>query len=463
MSVSDTTIAAVSTGRGGAIALIRLSGPSAVSVTDTVFRSVSGRPLSAAAPSVLSFGRISNEAGETVDEVLAVRFQAPHSYTGEDMVEISCHGSSYIQQTILSLLLAAGAKTAAPGEFTQRAYLNGKLDLVQAEAVADLIASDSRASHRLAMNQMRGGYSKEFSNLRAQLLELASLLELELDFSEEDVEFADRSRLHGTLSSILNHIDTLAGSFRQGNALKNGIPVAIVGRPNAGKSTLLNALLKEDRAIVSDIAGTTRDVIEEAIDLNGTVFRFIDTAGIRHTEDTLETLGINRTFDRLRKATLVLLVTECPTPTDEIIQEAHDLNLTEGQVLIILLNKADQSSEAESSAKKTYITSALNVPVFILSAKESGSTDALEHYLGNYYTDTLTSETVLISNTRHYGILTEAHRTASAALKALTDGLPTDLVAQDVRETVSLIGELTGEINSEDILRTIFGEFCIGK
>ena len=463
MSVSDTTIAAISSGRGGAIALIRLSGPQAVAITDTVFRNAAHKPLATLPPAMLSFGRIVNEKNEIIDEVMAVWFQAPRSYTGENMVEISCHGSSYIQQTILALLINAGAQMAAPGEFTQRAYLNGKLDLVQAEAVADLIASDSRASHRLAMNQMRGGYSKEFSDLRSQLLDLAALLELELDFSEEDVEFANRTQLKDVLETILKRIEKLTNSFQKGNALKNGIPVAIVGHPNAGKSTLLNALLKEDRAIVSDIAGTTRDVIEETVNINGTSFRFIDTAGIRKTEDTLESLGINRTFDRLKKAEIVILVTECSSSKDQILQEVNDLSLTKEQSLIIILNKVDLFSQEEAIKQKVSIESTLNVPVFILSAKRTGDTFDLENYLGNHYTDELTAETVLINNTRHYEILTRSYQSTYSALNALKNGLPTDLIAQDIRETITQIGELTGEITNEDILGTIFGKFCIGK
>lgn len=357
-AVSCDTITAISTGKGGAVAIIRISGSNAIMIADSIFTSKSENKLSSQKGFTLHYGVISSNEGEQIDDVILSLFRTPHSYTGEDMVEISCHASDYILGALLSLILNKGARMAEAGEFTLRAYCNGKMDLVQAEAVADLIASDSAASHRLAINQMRGGYSKEFVALRSQLLNIMSLMELELDFGEEDVEFADRTKLKSLLSEIREKIDHLTNSFAKGNAIKNGVPVAIVGRPNAGKSTLLNALLRDDRAIVSDIAGTTRDVIEESITLGGVQFRFIDTAGIRETSDKLENMGIERTMKAISGANVVLLVIDSSEDLVSVQEQINTLQIEENQHLIVIFNKSDEKDFEFNIENKSFKISA---------------------------------------------------------------------------------------------------------
>lgn len=462
--MDQNTIAAVSTGRGGAISVIRMSGKEAAPIADRVFESLSGTPVVRQKPFTVQYGRI-REDGHTVDEVLLAYFKAPRSYTGEDVVEISCHGSSYVERKVLSLLIGAGARAAAPGEFTLRAYLNGKMDLVQAEAVADLIASASRSGHRIALNQMRGGYSAEFENLRERLLEFASLLELELDFSEEDVEFADRKRLRALIGEIGGRMDGLLRSFRYGNALKNGVPVAIAGPPNAGKSTLLNALLREEKALVSDIAGTTRDVIEDTVDLGGILFRFIDTAGIRETSDRLESLGIERTFDRVRKAEIVLWVADVTEAAASVLEQAAGLGLRAEQRLYIVLNKSDRCVPEELRKRVAEAASA-GFSVVAASAREGTGLAELETRLSEDYaalTEGRENE-VLLSNARHYELLGRAGEAVARVASGLESGLPADLLAQDVREIIAFLGELTGRtLTSEDVLGNIFSKFCIGK
>lgn len=460
-----STICAISTPPGtGGIAVIRLSGDSALKIADEVFRSFKpGEALSRKAGGTIHAG-ILFDGEEEIDEVVAAIFRAPHSYTGEDVVEISCHGSLFIQQRILQLLIVKGARLAGPGEFTQRAFLNGKMDLSQAEAVADLIASTNAASHRIALQQMRGGYSEEIRMLRQRLLKFTALIELELDFSEEDVEFADRSALKGLICEIESLIGRLINSFRLGNAIKNGIPVAIIGETNVGKSTLLNALLNEEKAIVSDIHGTTRDVIEDVVNIHGTAFRFFDTAGIRDTSDEIETLGIERTFTKLKQAEIVMLVVDVsdPSPTLPCIIETIRGYL-EDQHLIIVANKVDKQDPGNVELLKSLPLEANEDLVFI-SAKGRENLDGLIEVMQ----DTLSlrnapENDIIVSNVRHYEALTHAH----AAILRVTDGIDNlisgDLLAQDIRESLFYLGSIVGEVTEDEVLGYIFKNFCIGK
>ncbi|WP_298064421.1 tRNA uridine-5-carboxymethylaminomethyl(34) synthesis GTPase MnmE [uncultured Rikenella sp.] len=450
---NHTTIAAAATGPGGAIALIRLSGPQAIAIAEKVF----SKPLADAPGYTVHFGTIAD--GERIlDEVLVTLFRASKSYTGEDMVEISCHGSSYITREILALLIRHGAVPATAGEFTRRAFLNGKLDLSQAEAVADLIASESGAAHRIALNQMRGGYAAELAGLRAELLHITSLLELELDFSEEDVEFADRSELERLLTTIRNRCRALAGSFRTGNVLKNGVPVAIVGAPNAGKSTLLNRLVGEERAIVSDIAGTTRDFIEESLTLEGIRFRFIDTAGLRHTDDEIEALGIERTKERISRSTLILLLVSEPLPPSEIEERIRSLQLSDDQRLILLFNKSDLWDTALLTEKF-----ASACPVLSIAARTGEGVEALKALLIQSVETDIPDDSLIVSNIRHYEALLHASEALDRAIAGVARGLPADLISEEVRQVLHYLGTITGEITTDDILGNIFSKFCIGK
>jgi tRNA modification GTPase len=422
-----------------------------------------GKDLLSQPSSTIRFGSI-RRGGELIDEALVSLFRAPHSFTGEDTVEIACHGSHYVQQQILQLLVESGCRTALPGEFTQRAFLNGKIDLSQAEAIADLIASTSAAMHKLAMNQMRGGFSKELSRLREQLLEFASLIELELDFSEEDVEFADRTRLHQLASETEQLISRLADSFSVGNAIKNGIPVAIIGQTNAGKSTLLNLLVGEERAIVSDVHGTTRDAIEDAINIEGVAFRFIDTAGIRETTDAIESLGIDRTFHKLRQASIVLWVIDLTSPASLTESLARTIvPHLEGKKTILLFNKADLLSPSELEAKSRLLPS-LDAARLCISAKKAEDIDLLKRRLTEAAAlPALQSGDVVVTNIRHYEALTLAHAALLRVIEGLDQNLSGDLLSQDVRESLHYIGEITGHITSGEILSSIFSRFCIGK
>lgn len=450
----NSTIAALSTGAGGAIALIRLSGPDAVAITERVF----SKKINDKAGYTVHFGMISR-GDKIIDEVLVTLFRNPYSYTGEDMVEISCHGSSYIVREILALLIENGAEPASAGEFTRRAFLNGKFDLSQAEAVADLIAAESSAAHRIAMNQMRGGYTVELARLREKLLHITSLLELELDFSEEDVEFADRTQLQALLDEIAERCQELIRSFRMGNVLKNGIPVAIVGEPNAGKSTLLNQLLGEDRAIVSDIAGTTRDYLEETLTLDGILFRFIDTAGLRHTSDSIEALGIERTRERIGKSELVLLLIPSESSKEEVLKQVQSLNLSEEQKPVIVLNKSDMW-DSENLQKELVVS----YPTVALSAKTGAGLDELKSLLvAQSGVKVTNSESLIVSNIRHYEALVNASQALKRTSEALQAGLSSDLVSEDIRDTLHHLGTITGEITTDDILGNIFSKFCIGK
>ena len=454
----NNTIVAISTGSAGAISIVRLSGEESIAICSSVFEARNKELFQKSNGFTLHYGNIM-EQDSVIDDVLVSVFKAPRSYTGEDMVEISCHGSQYIQQKIVELCVANGAQVAQGGDFTMRAYANGKLDLVQAEAVADVIASTSESNHRLAMNQMRGGYIQEFSHLRAELINLMSLLELELDFSEEDVEFADRTKLVELLNNTKFKIDKLVSSFQQGNAIKNGVPVAIVGKPNVGKSTLLNRLLNDDRAMVSPIAGTTRDVIEECIVLSTVTFRFIDTAGIHFTEDILENMGIQRTLKMVEKASLVMLLVVSDMSTEDIQKQIEDLHLEQWQDLIILRNKVDIESEHKLCDN---LSQQLGYDCFEISAKGDIGITSLTDYLSNKYSNV--SETdVIISNMRHYELLNLAEVSLNRVLSGISDGIPTDFLAQDLRETLHHIGLITGQISSDDILHNIFKSFCIGK
>ncbi|MDD7153995.1 MAG: tRNA uridine-5-carboxymethylaminomethyl(34) synthesis GTPase MnmE [Candidatus Cryptobacteroides sp.] len=480
----DTICAPATIPGTGAISVIRLSGPEALSIADKVV-TCNGTPLSSTDGYRIRYGTVLDNDGETVDNVLVSVFRAPHSYTGEDSAEICCHASSYIVQTIIGLLLDAGARSAGPGEFTRRAFVNGKMDLAQAEAVADVIAAQDKAAHRVAMNQLKGGYSKELGKLRAKLLKMTSLLELELDFSEEDVEFASRSEMSLLVNDVLHHVSTLASSFKRGNAVKNGLPVAIIGPANSGKSTLLNAIIGEDRAIVSDIAGTTRDTIEEVINVGGVSLRFIDTAGIRDTEETVEKIGIGRSLKKMQEASIILGILDpargFSSMRDDVQFFLSNVDLSE-QKLILVLNKIDLAEggkEADSGVNKNVIrgneivslieNKSIDIPLVKISAKTGEGLVDLMSTLSNKASDLVgTSDSTLVTNLRHY----EALRKSEAPLRRVLSGLgatdhatplPPDLIAQDLREALHYIGSIVGEISTDEVLGSIFREFCVGK
>ena len=464
MSQQDT-ICAIATAQGGAIGVIRISGPQAIAATTSIFQPVSGKSLNQYAAYKQIFGKIYSPEGEIIDEVLVSLFRAPHSYTGEDSVEISCHGSSYILQKVIHLLIANGCRLAEPGEYTQRAFLNGKMDLSQAEAVADLIASSSAATHRLAMNQMRGGFSQELSLLRDKLLHLTSLMELELDFSDhEELEFADRSELTQIANDIEKTVSRLANSFSVGNAIKNGVPVAIIGETNAGKSTLLNALLNEEKAIVSDIHGTTRDVIEDTINLRGITFRFIDTAGIRQTTDVVESIGIERTYQKMEQANIILWMIDGTKQADFNELKAEILPYCEGKQLIILFNKADKlTPEIRQILSQSF--SDIKTPKLFLSAKTRDSLDELETLLVKTAAlPEVSQNDVIVTNIRHYEALSRALDSIHRVQDGLQMQLSGDFVSQDLRECLYHLAEIVGgEIGVEEVLGNIFKHFCIGK
>ena len=462
MTLNDDTICAVATRPGGALGIVRVSGPDAIRLTDSIFKSASGHPLASAAPYTLSFGQIVDADLSTVDEVLISVFRAPHSFTGQDSTEISCHGSAYILEQVCRLLIEAGCRQAEPGEFTQRAFLAGKMDLSQAEAVADLIASGNRATHRIAMSQLKGHFSSELSVLREQLLQLTSLLELELDFADhEELEFADRTELLSLARRADDRITELASSFKTGQALKQGVPVAIVGKTNVGKSTLLNRLVKEDRAIVSDIHGTTRDTIEDTIQLNGVTFRFIDTAGIRQTADEIEQIGISRTFAAIDKALIVIWMLDSQPTTDEIEEIAAHI---EGKKLILALNKSDlnQYNAFDASAMNL---KADDIRIIEISAKFNKNIAELENLIYALADiPEISADTIIVTQARHYEALTSAHSNLERVINGLESTLPGDLIAEDLRLVLNDLAHITGSaITPDETLQNIFHHFCIGK
>ena len=469
---SQDTICAIATAQGGAIGVIRVSGSDAINITDKIFSPVGKNSVQLAERKAytLAFGHIKNDKGEIVDEVLVSIFRAPHSYTGEDSTEISCHGSAYIMQQIMQLLIANGCRAAGPGEYTQRAFLHGKMDLSQAEAVADLIASTSAATHRLAMNQMRGGFSKELSALRNKLLHLTSLMELELDFSDhEELEFADRSELKEIADSIESVISHLANSFSVGNAIKNGIPVAIIGETNAGKSTLLNTLLNEEKAIVSDIHGTTRDVIEDTININGTTFRFIDTAGIRETTDTIESLGIERSFQKLDQAEILLWVIDSRETEAQIAQLSDKvLTRSKDKKLVIVLNKMDLCDNANLASQiqnKYHSVLPKETSIISLSAKYKERIIELESLLTQLASiPDLSQNDVVVTNVRHYQALVSALESIHRVQEGMDMQISGDFISQDLRECLFHLAEIVGgKITTDEVLGNIFKHFCVGK
>ena len=465
----DTIVAPATVPGTGALSLLRISGHLSIDICDKVIR-FSGAPLSDTPGGRLRYGEVLLSDGSLLDTVVVSVFRAPHSYTGEDSVEISCHASSFIVSKLMELLCTAGCRLAEPGEFTKRAFLNGKMDLSQAEAVADVISSNSAASHRVAMNQLRGGYSRDLRILRDQLIQMASMMELELDFSEEDVEFANRAELKSILATISDHIDRLISSFKLGNAIKNGVPVAIVGPVNAGKSTLLNTLLNEDRAIVSDVAGTTRDTIEETLNIDGVLFRFIDTAGLRETSEYVENAGIQRSIKKLSEADIVLAVVDLTAPLEQTLEALKDIvskvDFT-NQKLAILLNKWTLNSDNKNVTYINNFVISFNNQIFKLeiSAKEKIGIEELKKFLSDSVGhQILQQDTVLVTNIRHLEALQNARSGLTAVDSGLAASSPTDLVAQDLREAISSISSILGEdITPDTVLHHIFANHCIGK
>ena len=473
----EECICALATPAGGAIGIIRLSGSNAITIIDKIFQSANGKSLEEAKPYTLHYGEIKDKDGNTIDDVLVSVFRAPHSYTGENSTEISCHGSRYILQQVLHRFTEVGCRQAEPGEYTRRAYLNGKMDLSQAEAVADLIASTNKATHKMALSQLKGHFSNELSLLREKLLKMTSLLELELDFSDhEELEFADRSELQALAEEINHKITTLAHSFETGNALKQGVAVAIVGKTNVGKSTLLNRLLHEEKAIVSDIHGTTRDVIEDTTLIDGITFRFIDTAGIRKTDDVVENIGIERTFQKMEEAKIVIwLLDEQPSASE--IEEMKLKN--QGKKLLVVFNKMDKlendklafdkfthscgsdSSESESSEGES---NEAESPLFI-SARTGENVSSLEQALVRAADiPEITENDVIITSARHYEALLRAHNSLSRVLESMEMGMSGDIIAEDLKMVLEELGEITGgQISSQETLNNIFKHFCIGK
>ena len=471
MTNSEECICALATPAGGAIGIIRLSGSEAIRLTDKVFVSVSGKQLSAAKPNTLHYGEIKDKDGHTIDDVLVSVFRGPHSYTGEDSTEISCHGSRYILQQVLQRLIEVGCRQAEPGEYTRRAYMNGKMDLSQAEAVADLIASTNKATHQMALSQLKGHFSSELTVLREKLLKMTSLLELELDFSDhEELEFADRSELRALAAEIEKKITTLAHSFETGNALKQGVPVAIVGKTNVGKSTLLNRLLHEEKAIVSNIHGTTRDVIEDTTLIDGITFRFIDTAGIRKTDDVVENIGIERTYQKMEEAKIVIWLLDAQ-PTEAEIEDMKEKN--QGKKLLMVFNKIDEisfdkavlSSDENSQTSSSISLSDENVSILNISARTGENVSDLEQALVRAADiPEITENDVIVTSARHYEALLRADESLSRVLESMDMGMSGDIIAEDLKMVLEELGEITGgQISSQETLNNIFKHFCIGK
>jgi len=477
MSVNlQKTIIAPATGLGGAISVLRISGKDAFNIIDSIFIPTTIKKTqqlnhSTTQQSIFNKGfRIVYgdivDGNEIIDDVLVSVFKAPDSYTGEDLVEISCHASPYIQNRILQLLVENGASPARPGEFTQRAFLNGKMDLSQAEAVADIINSETEAAHRLAMQQMRGGYSKEINKLRDKMLHFASMIELELDFGEEEVEFADRSELKSMVEEVKTYTDSLRDSFKYGNAIKKGVPVAIVGKPNVGKSTLLNALLKDDKAIVSEIPGTTRDVIEDTIIIEGVLFRFIDTAGLHETADIIENLGIRKTYQKIEQADIVMLIAEAadgPQAINESFSEIKKQVQDTGKIILLIINKIDIISKEKVEEMRSLLKCPQDICVLISATKGTGITNLISKLTGIIDIARSGSQQLIVTNLRHYEALKECSESLDRVLNGFKEGLPEDLIAVDLRQAIHYLGEITGEISTDEILGNIFKNFCIGK
>ena len=472
---NNDTICALATAQGGALSVVRISGSDAISIAASVFTPRGGKPLEERCSHTVVFGDVCDVQGHTLDEVLLTIMRAPHSYTGEDTIEISCHASSYITRELLINLIEHGARQAEPGEFTMRAFLAGKMDLSRAEAVADLIASGSRATHRLALNQLKGGFSRQLSQLRDRLLHLTTLMELELDFSEEDVTFADRSHLIDLCAEIETAISCLVDSFGVGNAVKNGIPVVIVGETNTGKSTLLNALLNEERAIVSDICGTTRDTIEGTMNIGGTTFRFIDTAGVRTTTDIVEQIGIQRALEQLGKSNIALWVID-PTMESEAMDStaAKLLSQCRGKRLAVLVNKCDVTDPVTLSRTMQWATKMIekngdgveweSADMWAISAKLGTNMDMLHDFLQTSAAlPELSDDAVVVTNIRHYEALRAALDDIRRVQQAMHDGLPGDLVSEDLRLCINHLSEIVGSVSSDLVLQNIFKNFCIGK
>lgn len=462
----DTIVALATPAGAGAVAIIRLSGPQAIAQAEAVFVSIKGKKLSAQKSHTLHLGTLIDH-GKVIDQVLVALYRNPHSYTGEDVVEINCHGSTFIQQQIIQLFLRNGCRMAQPGEFTLRAFLHGKLDLSQAEAVADLIASDNEAAHQIALQQMRGGFSSEIQHLRQELLNFASLIELELDFAEEDVEFADRTQFNQLVARIILVLKRLIDSFAVGNVLKNGIPVAIVGEPNVGKSTLLNALLNEERAIVSAIAGTTRDTIEDELVIDGIGFRFIDTAGIRQTQDYVEQMGIQKTFEKITQAQVVLYLLDSVAFQQDPTNYRQELEKIKNQYpqnqLVVVFNKIDLLDEATTESLLRALDS-MQVQVIGISAKQQEGVVRLKQILFSLVqTGALRNNETIVTNTRHYDALLKALEALQKVQWGMDTGVSSDLVAIDIREALYFLGEITGEVTNDELLGNIFANFCIGK
>ena len=463
---NDAIVALATPSGAGAIAIIRISGQEAITIGNSVFKSIKDKDLLKQKTHTLHLGHIV-DGTKTLDEVLVSIFKGPNSYTGENTIEISCHGSTYIQQQIIQLLLRKGCRMADAGEFTLRAFLNGKLDLSQAEAVADLISSDNEASHQIAMQQMRGGFSNEIAKLREELLNFASLIELELDFAEEDVEFADRTQFHELLNRIEFVLKRLIDSFAVGNVIKNGIPVAIVGEPNVGKSTLLNALLNEERAIVSDIAGTTRDTIEDELVIEGIGFRFIDTAGIRETKDIVESIGIKKTFEKIEQAQLVIYLMDSlkfqVSSTEFVIEIEKIKNKYPLKQILIVANKVDRLNETEIQSVRAELET-LNLKQLFLSAKQKIGIEELKtELLSLVNTGALRNNETIVTNTRHYDSLLKALDEISRVKYGLETNLSSDLMAIDIKEALYHFGMITGQVTNDELLGNIFANFCIGK
>lgn len=456
-SISTDTITALATQPGGAIGVVRVSGTKAIELTEKVFRGVGEKPLHEAKGNTLHYGEIVGKDGKEIDDVLVSVFRAPHSYTGEDSTEISCHGSAYVLNQVVKALIDAGCRQARPGEYTQRAYLNGKMDLSQAEAVADLIAATNRASHQVALSQLKGHFSSELSKLRDQLLKMTSLLELELDFSDhEELEFADRGELKALAETIHERISLLIRSFETGNALKRGVPVAIIGKTNVGKSTLLNCLLHEEKAIVSNIHGTTRDVIEDTTEIQGITFRFIDTAGLRNTDDQVEQLGIERSYKKLAEARIILWVVDAAPSLSELSEMQARC---EGKSLILVRNKVDETNAEELSEGDSHC------PIVAISAKYKRNIDQLEQLIyASANIPEINENSVIITSVRHYEALTRADESILRVIDALSMSLSGDLISEDLRICLDELADITGgQITPNEVLGNIFKHFCIGK